>query len=211
VADILQRRRGRPKTVPDETQRAGIVAMARRLFLSKGYGSTTTDDIAAQCRISKQTLYRLFPGKAALFSAVIEAGRQNWLDLPRDYGGIPLEEALAQIFRVDISPEMDEERLGIIRLVYMETGHFPELGEILRQYGADASRNLLAAWLQAQSARGLVVLDDAGSSARMLMDMVFGAIIIKVAGDLAWPGGLNRTAHVRRCIAVFLNGVRPRD
>ena len=211
MADILQRRRGRPKTIPDETQRAGIVAMARRLFLSKGYGSTTTDDIAAQCRISKQTLYRLFPGKAALFSAVIEAGRQNWLALPRDYAGLPLEEALAQIFRADISPEMDEERLGIIRLVIMETGHFPELGEILRQYGADASRQLLAGWLEAQNARGVLGLDDAGMAARMLMDMVFGAIIIKSAGDLTWPGVPDRAAHVRRCIAVFLNGIRSRD
>lgn len=211
AAELTQRGRGRPKTTPEETQRAAIVAMARRLFLGKGYGSTTTDDIAAQCRISKQTLYRLFPGKAALFTAVIEAHRQHWLDLPGDYADLPLEEALARIFRADISPEMDEERMGLIRLVVAETGHFPELGEILRQYGAEAARDVLANWLEAQSARGRVVLDDAASASRMLMDMVLGAIIVKSTGDLTWPGGQDRATHIRRCIAVFLNGVRPRD
>ena len=76
MTQCTERRRGRPKTAPDEHQRACIVERARQLFVANGYGRTTTEDVATACHISKQTLYRLFEGKCGLFTAVVEAHRQ---------------------------------------------------------------------------------------------------------------------------------------
>jgi AcrR family transcriptional regulator len=205
------RGRGRPKCVPDDVQCCAIVNCARQLFVQKGYGATTTDDIAAACKISKHTLYRLFPGKAALFAAVVETHRQKWLSLPREDDDLPLAQTLAQIFMIDISDEADRERIDVIRLVLAEGRNFPELAEILKQRGGDFSRLQLAEWLARQCARGRLRPHDTVATAQMLLDMVFGAIITKSIGDLEWPAGEQRRKHIVNCIDVFLNGVCPRQ
>lgn len=204
-------RRGRPKLVPDDQLRERVVDDAFRLFVAHGYGRTTMDEVAATCRMSKRTLYRLFPGKLDLFVAVVEAHRRSMLALPGEYEGWPLERALEQIFRIDISPAEEQARTALIRLVVEEVRQFPELGEVLRRHGGDRSRAELAAWLAARHEGGLLVIDDANAMARMLMDMIFGAVLSKATGDLEWPGGDARRAHVRRCIRVFLHGAVPVD
>jgi TetR/AcrR family transcriptional repressor of mexJK operon len=201
-------RRGRPKCMPDEVRCDAIVSRARHLFVKKGYGATTTDDIATACAISKQTLYRLFPGKAALFTAVVETHRQKWLDLPRDDDEQPLGETLASIFRAEISDEADQERIDVIRLVLTEGRHFPELRAILNQYGALYSQVQLSDWLARQSHLGRLRLRDPMAAAQMLLDMVFGAILRESIGRADWPTGDARRHHIHNCIELFLNGVR---
>jgi TetR/AcrR family transcriptional repressor of mexJK operon len=201
------RGRGRPKCIPDSTQFDLIVNCARRLFVKKGYGATTTDEIAAECKISKQTMYRLFPGKAALFAAVVEAHRQKWLNLPRDDDDQPLAQTLAQIFMIDISDEADQERVDVIRLVLAEGRNFPELAAILKEHGAEFSRTQLAAWLARQCAAGRLQMRNTIGMAQILLDMVFGAILIKNIGDIDWPAGEQRRNLIRDCIDIFLHGV----
>ena len=199
--------RGRPKSCPDEIQAGTIVNCARRLFVRKGYGSTTTEDIAAECKISKQTLYRFFPSKSALFAAVVETHRQKWLDLPRNDDDVPVAETLAKIFMIDINDEADQERIEVIRLVLSEGRNFPELAEILKARGVEFSRAQLAVWLGRRRQRGELKLRDPLAAAQILMDMIFGAIIVKNIGDLDWPGGEQRRAHIRECVEIFLHGV----
>ena len=202
------RTRGRPKCVPDDAQCCTIVNGARRLFVKKGYGATTTDDIAAECKISKQTLYRLFPGKSALFAAVVAALTQKCLDLPREDDDLPLAESLARIFMVD-SEEEEQKRVDILRLVIVEGRNFPELSDILKRHGLEVKRAELADWLTQQCARGRLKAGDMTARAQLLLDMVFGAITMRNIGDLEWPGVEQRRAHIHHCIDVFLHGVCP--
>jgi len=194
----------------DAAQRARIVDCARQLLLAKGYARTTTDDVAAACRISKQTLYRHFPGKPALFTAIVESHRQSMLALPGDYGDLPLDRALETIFRIDIDPKADRERVALLRLVLVESQQFPELDNLLHRHGADKSRGELAAWLAAQARAGRMAIDDADDTAHILMNMIFGVAGLKAGRQLAWPGAKKRQDHIRRCVSIFLNGVVPR-
>jgi len=209
LATEISRNRGRPKLASDETQRIQIVEGARALFLEKGYGRTTTDDVAAGCRISKQTLYRLFPGKAALFAAVVDAHRYSMLALPGDYDAMPLDQALQQIFQIDIDPKLDGDRMALLRLVALESLQHPELEEMLLLYGAERSRAELAKWLTRQRDRGLIELDDADSAAGILMGMMFGAMVLKAGGKAA-PPSCPKRAHIQTCVSIFLNGVKTR-
>jgi AcrR family transcriptional regulator len=196
--------------VPDAVQQRAIAETARALFIRQGYGQTTTDEVAACCRISKRTLYRLFPSKSDLFAAAVDAHRQAMLDLPGNYDELPITKALERIFRVDIDPEADRERGAFLRLAMIESEQFPELRDIIREHGVDKSRSLLAAWFARQQQRGEIKLDDVESGARMLMDMMFGAVAFKLGKDLALRKGAERKAHLKRCIKVFVDGVRPR-
>ncbi|MCK9909020.1 TetR/AcrR family transcriptional regulator [Microbacteriaceae bacterium K1510] len=202
------RRRGRPKVMPDEMQRAHIVACAGRLLVEKGYGRTTTDDVAALCRISKQTLYRLFPNKAAVFAAVIDAHRQSVLALPGDYDALPLNVALENIFKIDISAQANQERIAVILAIMAEAPKFPELLRIVRRHGVDASQAELAAWLAGEQKRGRIAVDDVNSAASILMDMVFSRIFRPGLG-LSMPTPQELQTHIRRCVSIFLNGVAP--
>ncbi|QDL91476.1 TetR family transcriptional regulator [Paroceanicella profunda] len=207
------RRRGRPKVTPDPDLAARLVNETRKLFIERGYARTTMDDIAAHCRVSKRTLYRLFPAKSALFQAIIEAHRPAMLALPGNYSGLPLSEALARILRVDISAEEDLERIAVLRLVVMEAQSVPELAAIVRDHGAEPSRRALADWLGAQQAAGRMRPLDPMLVSGMLMNMVFGVTRGGRVGppDVEnWPDLAERDHHIRLCIDLFLNGALPR-
>lgn len=191
-----------------DAQRALIIAGAQALFLRNGYGRTTTDEIAAQCKISKQTLYRLFPSKLALFIAIVETHRQSMLAMPAKCDDLPLDIALEQIFRIDIDPTEDADRLAFLQLVLIEGQQFPELKDILHQYGATRAHAELARWLSRMRQRRLIHIDDARSAAHILMDMIFGTIIAKSIHHKETPAAGSRRMHIRRCIRIFLNGVK---
>jgi AcrR family transcriptional regulator len=210
VQQDRHRSRGRPKTASDEARRSQIIAMAGDIFLESGFAGTTTDRVAARCRISKNTLYRLFPSKKALFAGIVIAHRRSMLDLPRPRDSLPLAEAIGEIFMIDIDAQADRERLAFIQLVLVESERFPEVSDVIKQTGVEESRQLLADWLSEQQAMGKIRLEDAKSAARMLMDMIFGASMVKFTYAAEWPDQASKRAHIVRCIQVFLNGVRPR-
>lgn len=195
--------------MPDEQQRACIVERARQLFVTNGYGRTTTEDVAVACHISKQTLYRLFEGKCGLFTAVMEAHRREILDIQESYHALPLQTALEKIFRADIDDETYCKRQALIQLTLIESQHFPELGDIAKQ-GRDELQAKLADWLRPYCAQGEILIDDPMNAAGILLDTVLGSIITKALMGIRWPSGEERMTHIRRCINVFLNGVCPR-
>lgn len=206
-----RRQRGRPKAASDAARRAQILAQARAIFLERGYAGTTTELVATSCRISKQTLYRLFPSKTELFRALVVEHRSTMLKLPPERADLPPADAIAAIFRVGLSAAADRERVAFLDFAMREARTFPEIGEMVRQDGGEASRALLAGWLEAQHAAGILTIEDADSAARMLMDVIFGAMMHLPGGPPDGPQRTARDAHMRRCIRIFIDGVRPRD
>lgn len=208
VASATARRpRGRPKVRSDAEQRDTIIHAANALFVSNGFSHTTMDDIAGACRVSKRTLYRLFPSKIELFASIVRAHRTCMLALPGAYDGVPIDDALERIFRIDLSPSAERQRHAILKLVRVESAHHPELAEIMTREGADMARAELAAWLAERAAAGEIAIDDPDIAAHVLTDMIFGMLAAKGPDDPLVPKGRDRAAHVRRCISIFLHGV----
>jgi TetR/AcrR family transcriptional repressor of mexJK operon len=149
----------------------------------------------------------LFPGKPALFAAVVDAHRHSMLALPVDDNSMPLESTLEQIFQIDIDPVVERERMSLLRLVAQEARQYPELEAMLRRYGIDRSRTELAKWLAAQHRRGRIRIENAERTAQILMDMIFGPLAFSIDNSAAKQEARQRRIHIRRCIAIFLNGV----
>ena len=64
-------KRGRPpKEFAGDVQER-ILDAAQQLFLEKGFRSASIDDISEMAPASKPTIYAHFPGKEALFAAVV--------------------------------------------------------------------------------------------------------------------------------------------
>lgn len=62
--------RGRPRTKPAELRREELLDAAQQLFLDKGIGATSIDDIANAADVAKGTFYLYFPSKEALLTAL---------------------------------------------------------------------------------------------------------------------------------------------
>lgn len=102
---------------PDQ-RRLLILATARRHFMTQGYASTRMESVSRESGVSTATLYAFFPGKAELFSAVIEdaaedfsrqmsvvraasgSARQQLLLFAETYGGFMADPFVRAIFRL---------------------------------------------------------------------------------------------------------------
>lgn len=124
---------GRPNlTTPG--LREDAVRAARRVFVEKGYGSATLEEIAAAVKLTRPSLLHHFPSKAHLAAAV-------------------RTEVVHQLFRRIMPWPADKPREGIARLAggYLDFfGDDPESGAYLLQsellhLPADATAELRAA------------------------------------------------------------------
>ncbi|MCF8481939.1 MAG: TetR/AcrR family transcriptional regulator [Rhodospirillum sp.] len=206
-------KRGRPKILSDNARRAAILAKAREIFLDRGYAGTTTERVAEACGMSKRTIYRLFSSKADLFSALVDDHRRTMLALPLapDQENLPLDAALAAIFRLDIDIEEERRRMAFVRITLTEAPRHPEIGEALHRHGIAEARRLLADWLTDQRARGRLSMESPMGAARMLMDMMFGAPPLRPGSPDQEESHADRIAHQEHCIRLFLGGTVPRD
>ena len=67
--------------------RAHVIEVATRLFAAHGYDGTSIEAVQAEAGVSRGSLYHHFPGKEALFWAVLEeVGRPRQ---PAGRGGGP--------------------------------------------------------------------------------------------------------------------------
>ncbi len=64
------------------TREAEILSVGQQILLSEGLRAITTDEVARRARVSKKTLYNLFPSKDALVEAIvvsfIQANLARW-------------------------------------------------------------------------------------------------------------------------------------
>jgi len=123
-----------PKAGLMARKRAQIVAAARQAFLDEGYAGSSVNRIADAAGVSIKTLYRHFPSKDDLFSAVMQAAcqvapdtaadeaREDWTMLPPERGIVLAGE---EYLRHALSPE----QIALYRVVIRDAQRFPELDE----------------------------------------------------------------------------------
>ncbi len=204
------RGKGRPKTAPDATRQAQIVEITARLFVEEGYHGVTMARVASVAKISLSTLYKLFPNKTKLFAAIVETHRRSMIDLPGDYDALPLAEALGRIFRIEIDAAAEDWRSRLVNMMVLESQRSPELAPMFHEGGPGVARALLADWLERQRAAGRLQIADPTVAAKMLMDVAFGIPPPKGEGNPNWQDSQQRTAYLRACFAMIVEGLRPR-
>ena len=158
-----------------------IRAAARRLFIERGYGATSMDAVAAAAPVSKRTLYQHFPGKAELFSAVIDEAWSHLTRaplLPADTAGDP--RTVLRAYVAGLSAHWDRpDVIPLLRLVIAEAPRFPELSQAYFAVGKAPALKGLTAYFTVLAAEGrLAVADPALAAAQFL-----GAI----KEPLFWP------------------------
>jgi AcrR family transcriptional regulator len=104
-------------SVSEERRVAVILDAAGRLFLAPGAGRVSMDDLARELGMSKKTIYRHFPDRHSLLTAVLDrqfgAIERTLLAAAQDTDGMPFGERV-QRFLVAACGEL--ERIGAAQL-----------------------------------------------------------------------------------------------
>lgn len=166
--------------------------------------------IAAQCCISKRTLYEIFPSKDALFVELAIRHRSNVVNLPGNFDHLSLEQALIEIFRVNRSDEEYAEQAAEVRLFFVEAVANPPLGAILKTHVGMNLHDQLTEWVQREAERGRLVTPSARDTAKCLVDVLVGAQIFR-SDDPDDPSGIsNVRTYMLNTIRSLVQGLAAR-
>lgn len=129
-------------------KRSAILDGAKAVFLRQGFGLATMDDVASAAGVGKQTVYRHFGSKEALFVGLVSS-------MCAEVGALLAD---AQGEQSDDSPEAGLRRLGwllaqslivpdylrLYRAIVAEAERLPELGQVFYENGAKVVRAFAA-------------------------------------------------------------------
>jgi AcrR family transcriptional regulator len=63
--------------ISGEERRASIIRAAKQVFVRKGFSATTTRELAAAAGVSEALLFKHFPSKETLYSAILKSSFEN--------------------------------------------------------------------------------------------------------------------------------------
>lgn len=161
---------------------------AHRLFLQQGYLATSIDAILAEAGISsKETLYRHYANKEALFVDVLshltmeQPGFSDKLAaLPTPHDLPSLQQALTQLAREIMSMITQPGYLPLVRMIIAESSHFPELGSLFFSTVTQRGLSLVMALLQSARAQHLIADVDLEAVTHMLLGGLLASVLRNV-------------------------------
>ncbi|PTL82408.1 TetR/AcrR family transcriptional regulator [Vitiosangium sp. GDMCC 1.1324] len=163
-------------------RRREVLRAARGVFARKGFAAAKIVDIAAEAGISHGLVHHYFPGKEALFAAVIEAAVEGWEALvaqARQQPGTPWER-LVYLCSQMIQGSYDEpEYLLVIVHAYTSDAAPLALRDVLARYTRQIDESVVALIQEAQLG-GAVARGPPEELARALMALVKGLAIDRV-------------------------------
>jgi AcrR family transcriptional regulator len=155
---------------------AAILRAALELLAQCGYDQLTIDAVAARARCSKATIYRRWPGKAALvITAVRRHAGQPAMAVP-DTGSLRSDLLAAlQAMRSSLSGQDAALILGLLVAMHRD----PELAGVVREQVLDAKREVFGAVIARAVARGNVpATADSALLAEVSSAVLFSRLLV---------------------------------
>jgi TetR/AcrR family transcriptional regulator, mexJK operon transcriptional repressor len=168
---------GKPDGQSRETRkRAAILEAAQEVFFANGFVGASMDQVAATAAVSKQTVYKHFSDKKALFREVVtNVVRAREGGIAADFlssGEGSIGERLRSFARHFLKGVMQPDVLRLRRLVIGEAERFPELGQSFYDLGPKRAAEQLGLALREAAARYAVPLEDPELAAEHLLSLI---------------------------------------
>ena len=194
-----------------EARRNAIMEAARDIFLERGFGAATVEEIVRRAGGSRATLYEHFSNKEGLFAAIIARVCDSIVeplvaqnDTPRDF-----EDMLHVIGHRYLQALMNPVGLALYRLVVGESTRFPELGRKVYAAGPETAARELAAYFRREASRSDLSIADADLAARHFLELVKGDLHSRALLGVETEPPLEAIdACVRQAVRTFLYGIR---
>ncbi len=193
-------------------KRRAILNAATEVFLREGYLGANMDEIAALSEVSKQTVYKHFSSKEALFVEIVSgmtntAGDNVHSQLPE----LPehpdqLEKYLSDYAHKQLSIVLTPRLMQLRRLVIAEVGRFPDLARVLYERGPQRAMQSLAATFTRLAERGLLRIEEPMVAASHFNWLVMSEALNRamLMGDDAIPSASELRRQAADGVRVFL-------
>ena len=209
--DLKRPRPGRPPKDQAGDVKARILDAAQRVFLKRGYQSASLDEIAETAPASKPTIYAHFPGKEALFEAVVARVIEGLTDFegfaPK---GRSVQDRLASL-GIEVVQRFIDETIGITRATIAEADRFPALSRQVHEHGRDRAAAAVSHVLNdathtlSRGAKGPFGPKRSVSTAQIFMDLILLPMIMRaLMGEGAKELRGELPAFVRERVSFFL-------
>ncbi|MCX6466814.1 MAG: TetR/AcrR family transcriptional regulator [Pseudonocardiales bacterium] len=176
-------------------KRALILAAATALFLELGYDRTSLARIAERSGVSRATLFKQFPTKAALFDAMVT---ESWSAAgeadPPPPGDVA--DGLAVIGRRYAELLGRPQMRDLFRIVIAELPRFPELARAQFAQGKMPYFASVRSYLLAERAAGTVRIEDVDLAATQFLGMIANYVFWPALLVPGWEVGAGRVAEV---------------
>ena len=141
---------------PEPESRERILAAALEMIGQRGLAALSMDELAEQADVSRATVYRLFPGKAALFREVVQTYTpfEQFGQVIEQAGSRPIKEVLTEIAALLTSRLAAHP--GLFQTLALEmVGQQADTEEAVR-FALGHGISALAGYLQQQMQRGVL-------------------------------------------------------
>jgi AcrR family transcriptional regulator len=210
---VRSARSGRPSPASAAQLTERILDVAAAGFLADGYGATSIEAVAKAAGVSKRTFYHRFPGKPALFEAVVRRLVEGWrMPFEATAGKLgTLEQSLEQIARFMLAAALTPDAIALNRLILSEAARFPELAQVINAHGAGQGVRLVVGILGEEIRAGRLVLHDPRFAAEQFLHLVLAGPQRRALG-LGTPLEPPELGHwARDSVRLFLAGCRDLD
>lgn len=185
-----------------EQKRQAIVLAAKGLFLDQGYGVTSMDTIAQAAGVTKQTVYRYYPSKEALFAAVMQEVRQS-NSAPYQFSSDPLGDELTRYGIQLLAFHLRPEALGLYRLMLTEGSRNPDLFKTFQNTGPRSFLEPLSRFLNNRCR----TLDDPDFAAGMFCNMILSPRNNMLIGQSSGMQTKQQHRHVKQVVDFILPSI----
>jgi TetR/AcrR family transcriptional regulator, mexJK operon transcriptional repressor len=188
-----------------EVTRERLRSAAHRLFLQQGYLATSVDAILVEAGISsKETLYRHYANKEALFVDVLDQlthAQPGFSDalaaLPRPRDLASLRQALTFLSREILASMSHPSYLPLVRIIFAESPRFPALGSLFVSTVTQPGFTLLTNLLEEAHERQIIAEIDFDAVAHTLLGGLLTYVLVNLVLDREAP-----PVHLDRADAV---------
>jgi AcrR family transcriptional regulator len=140
MADVKRRYDGAARRAQAEQVRVALIGAAHEMLLRDGYAALTIPKLAQACGVSAESVYKRFPGKPALFRAVVEHALRGIGPVAAETRSDALDTGDLQALLHSwgqLSAEIAPRVAPILLLAQVATEHDPELAGLARELEAN--------------------------------------------------------------------------
>jgi AcrR family transcriptional regulator len=182
----------------DSAKRRQIIEGARQVFLAQGFDAASMGEIARVAGVSKGTLYVYFKDKEELFDAIIgmECRAHAESIFSFDPGDHDVAAVLVRLGVAYVKFLCRPGGAAPLRAVTAIADRMPEMGRRFYETGPARGIALLAAYLEAQVAAGVLKVEDCEVAAAQFMDACQSTLFKPLLFNFGTAPSSERIEHV---------------
>ncbi|MBR1268977.1 TetR/AcrR family transcriptional regulator [Bradyrhizobium sp. AUGA SZCCT0222] len=202
------RRGGRPTKAEAQFVEDRILAAAAELFAKDGYAATSVERVASVCGAGKDTIYRRYPSKRALFDAVLGRSRSRIIARLDDieshnpeHGSLTqLRDLTSCLLDINLDPELVAfKRIALSEMLVADGScAAPEPDAIMKL--------LRSRIMQAQEDRHLIADDPSFLTEHLINSIIVGPTTLAMFGFKPLSSVQERQSYFDKAWKLFLGG-----